>query len=264
MPHRTSFPLRFRHLAPAAALLWALGWNPSAARAHISLTYPGPRSASQKAGPCGEAGSTRGSAITVLEPGATITVRWDETIDHNAHYRIAFDADGEDDLVDVTADDDLYNSPGVLADGIADAVRGSYTQEVTLPDVECERCTLQLIQRMYGAGNYYQCADIALRRGAAATDGGTVTYDGGSALYDGGGTVAYDGGAGATDAAVANADGGSVTTGPPPSTIDRSMEGGCDIAAARTPGTSRPTPAWLLLAGAGLMLITGRRRPRSR
>ena len=48
-------------------------------------------------------------------------------------------------------------------------------EQVTLPDVECERCTLQLIQVMtdkapYGDGNdlYYQCADLALRADAPA------------------------------------------------------------------------------------------------
>src|SRR5690606_6077325 len=46
----------------------------------------------------------------------------------------------------------------------------------TLPDIECESCTLQVVQVMYdkkpyGDGNdlYYQCADIALRPGGGAS-----------------------------------------------------------------------------------------------
>jgi hypothetical protein len=72
--------------------------------------------------------------------------------------------------------DDTSGGPTVLVDGIPDrAGGGTDEQEVTLHDVECERCTLQLIQMMTdkppdGDGNdrYFQCADLALRAGAPA------------------------------------------------------------------------------------------------
>lgn len=52
-----------------------------------------------------------------------------------------------------------------------------------LPDVECDNCTLQAIQVMYdkppyvtpGNDLYYQCADLVLRRGVAATPVPTPT-----------------------------------------------------------------------------------------
>lgn len=169
--------------ALCAALGFAMVGAASPAHAHIAMTSPTPRTAEQKEGPCGLAGGSRGETVAVFEPGETIVVRWTETVNHTSHYRIAFDSDGDDDLVPPADRDDLYNSPAVLVDGIADAVGGSYEQEVTLPDVECERCTLQLIQMMYGSGNYFQCADIALRRGEGSpmADAGTEPSDAGGA-----------------------------------------------------------------------------------
>ncbi len=137
----------------------------SVAQAHITLRSPSPRTSSQKQGPCGSTGSTRGPAQT-YKPGETITVEWDETVDHVGHYRIAFDMDGDDDF-------DLPNNPQddfavTLVDQITDRSGGGrYTQEITFPNVECDNCTLQLIQVMtvnvpYNSF-YFQCADITLK-----------------------------------------------------------------------------------------------------
>ena len=144
----------------------------SDALAHIQLVYPPQRIDSQKTGPCGASGSTRGNTITELLPGATITVQWDETVDHPSHYRISFDMDGDDDFVDPATMDELSSNAAVLLDGIEDLSGGiprRYEQTITLPNVECTSCTLQLVQVMYdkepyGDGNdlYYQCADLVL------------------------------------------------------------------------------------------------------
>jgi hypothetical protein len=61
------------------------------------VVFPLKRTAEQKVGPCGGAGSLRNQAnVTEIEPGATIEVTWDETVEHPGHFRISFDADGED------------------------------------------------------------------------------------------------------------------------------------------------------------------------
>ncbi len=175
------------------------------AHAHITLLDPPPRTDQQKQGPCGTTDLPRGDTVAVYAPGDTITVMWDETIDHDAHYRIALDTDGDDDLVAPVGDDDLYNSPTVLVDGIPDERGGGrYTFDVILPDdVECERCVLQLIQVMYGAGNYFQCSDIAIRAGGGsapppdAGDAGAppgAEPDGGAVSRDTSPPPAYDGG----------------------------------------------------------------------
>lgn len=241
------------------AVLVLLAWTGRAA-AHITMLEPAPRTSAQKESPCGAAGSARGTRIAVFEPGQTITVSWNETVDHRGHYRIAFDTDGEDDFVDPTEREDLYNSPAVLVDDIADSIGGRYTQEITFPDVECERCTLQLIQVMYGSGNYYQCADIALRRGEApALDAGTPAIeDAGAATGDDAGplperdagpTVSVDGGPPAA--------GSDPAPGAPAVTDSGTVTGGCAI----TPRAPRVRSAWLAFA---LVLLVACRHARRR
>lgn len=154
--------MRFAPLFAAALLTSA-----APAFAHITLTSPKPRTIEQKQGPCGETGSTRGNVVATYKPGQTITVEWDETVDHGGHYRIAFDGDGDDALAFPAATSDP--APITLADPIGDHAPGHYTQQVTLPNMNCTNCTLQLIQLMSNIGTdappytyYYQCADIVL------------------------------------------------------------------------------------------------------
>jgi hypothetical protein len=134
------------------------------ASAHIEMTSPRPRSEAQKEGPCGATGSTRGTNVTTYRPGETITVEWDETVDHPGHYRIAFDDDGHDSFRLPNRPDD--NFPQTLADQIVDRGGGRYTQQITLPNMTCTNCTLQLIQVMTTSvpynSFYFQCADLVL------------------------------------------------------------------------------------------------------
>lgn len=161
-------------LALGAALVGA----PTIASAHIQLVYPPPRTLELKRGPCGAVNSTRGANVIVLEPGASIDVRWTETINHPGHYRISFDLDGQDFVVPPTATGSTEGMTNVLVDLIPDqtAPMAAYTRSITLPDMTCENCTLQVIQLMtdkppyttdaLSDDIYYQCADIALRRPA--------------------------------------------------------------------------------------------------
>lgn len=160
----------------------------SAALAHIQLDAPTVRYSNEfgevnKSCPCGDGagdsvcggGNTSDSdgrdegRATRLAPGSTITVRWRETVGHSGRFRVAFDDDG--------ADLDDFNA-NILAD-IADPSDGGGDRsvEVTLPDIECERCSLQLIQVMNGVtdtpvddptgdSTYFQCADLVLEVGA--------------------------------------------------------------------------------------------------
>jgi hypothetical protein len=153
---------------------------PAILAAHIALTAPTVRSTlSIKSPPCGDTTSVRGTAVTVLEPGAMLAVRWNETINHPGHYRISFDSDGQDFTIPLDFND-FTQTENVLLDNIADGT-SPYMSMVQLPNVACENCTLQLIQMMtdkppYGDGNdiYFQCADIALRTGGSTSpDAGT-------------------------------------------------------------------------------------------
>jgi Lytic polysaccharide mono-oxygenase, cellulose-degrading len=170
---RRGRPARARLRFALAACAAALGLGPAPASAHIQIGTPLQRDSEQKIGPCGGSNGVRGQNVCSYRPGATIQVTWDETIEHPGHFRISFDQDGEDDFVNPAGYEDFDTGPSVLLDNIPDRqVFGgdsSYSQQITLPNVECDNCTLQLIQVMtdkppYGDGNdiYYQCADIVL------------------------------------------------------------------------------------------------------
>lgn len=230
------------------------------AGAHIDMISPVPRHAGgteQKAGPCGVAGSVRGTNITTFAPGETITVTWNETVPHPGWYRISFDDNGDDGFIDPASIDDVNNSPTVLLDEITD-LDGlqSYTQEVTLPNIECDNCTLQLIQVMTdkqgdGWGNnefYYRCADLVLGMAPSTTSTTGVTSS----------SSTTGGAGGSTSASTGNGTGpGSVGAGPgaPPTPV----EAGCSVSSGAGGGSS-PSALWLLAAvGAGLVRLRRRR-----
>ena len=180
----------FRHAWGVRTLLVLLLLSGTAS-AHITMTAPPPRTLDNKAGPCGAAGSKRGTRVTTFAPGATITVEWDETVDHPGHYRIAFDNDGDDVFVNPNNPND--NFAFTLMEPIPDKAGGHYTQQITLPTAPCSNCTLQLMQIMttqvpYNSF-YYQCADIAIGEGGGdpggveppADSGGCSTGSGGGA-----------------------------------------------------------------------------------
>lgn len=167
---------------PLAATVAALTL-PGAALAHIELYSPTPRAtAGIKAGPCGDANSVRGAVVTVLEPGATVTVQWKETVPHPGHYRISFDEDGQDFGVPASFAD-FYSDGLVLLDDITDkAGTGQYSVDVVLPAITCDNCTLQLIQVMtdkvpYGNGDdlYFACSDLTLAVAEPTTEPPTDT-----------------------------------------------------------------------------------------
>ena len=153
----------------------ALALLSGTASAHITMTSPAPRTTENKTGPCGAAGSTRGTKIARFAPGEPITVEWDETVDHPGHYRIAFDDDGDDVFVNPNNPDD--NFAFTLMEPIPDRDGGHYAQSITLPATPCNNCTLQLMQIMTTQvpydSFYYQCADLTI--GTIGDGGGEIT-----------------------------------------------------------------------------------------
>jgi MYXO-CTERM domain-containing protein len=204
------------------------------ARAHISMVGTlQSRGGDEKEVPCDGAQSS--GPVYTFEPGATIKLELQESIPHPSYFRIAFDHDGQDNFVEpksidpkdvdpsrpcpYNADDqcgpgksDYCNvksttgGPAVLWDNLdphsASESQGSYTWTIALPNVECETCTLQVIQVMedtvHGAycpagscatectsiipgvslcsdGSaqdvYHRCINIKLKRGAGNTPG---------------------------------------------------------------------------------------------
>jgi hypothetical protein len=151
--------MRFSPVVLGLAVALALvALSPVEAHAHLGLNSPTSRYGPDvlKTGPCGTAGGVRTDRVTYYEPGETIEVRWDEYVDHPGHYRIAFDDDGDDDFVDPATMMEFYSNDTVLLDEITDkdGGQGDYVATVTLPDVICDNCTLQVIQVMYDKPPY--------------------------------------------------------------------------------------------------------------
>jgi predicted carbohydrate-binding protein with CBM5 and CBM33 domain len=171
----------------ASIIVGLLLAHAATAHAHIALTFPTPRTTDQKAGPCGATGSTRGTKIATFQPGQTITVEWDETVDHPGHFRIAFDEDGNDVFQNPQRSNDNY--PSTLVDQITDKSGGHYSQQITLPNKPCTNCTLQLMQIMTTVepynSFYYQCADIVISGDAEPTE--PTETDGGCGAGSGAG-----------------------------------------------------------------------------
>ena len=147
---------------------------------HVAMFEQGQLGADTKKGVCGNPDGVPTGAVFTYKPGETITVSLAEYIRHPGYFRIAFDAEGYDDFVDPrwivaldpegraggcpidgsdqcrigdqATEGDFFNNDTVLMDNLNPHVRetaqASYTWEVTLPEVECDNCTLQIIQVM--------------------------------------------------------------------------------------------------------------------
>lgn len=276
---------------------------PAPAQAHISLERGGTHKsrygeANQKEGVCGRVNGKRGTNIYTYEPGQTITVKVAEFVPHPSYYRVAFDNDGDDGFLDPRSikpidstrrcpynewdqcgKSDFYNNETVLPglDNIyphrrADAK--TLTIEVKLPNVECDNCTLQVIQVMedtvHGAYNtspenpdgsledvYHQCIDLVLKRKpgskppAAAVDASTPKPD---AQVGDGGVVApetrsADGGAGKPLASVFGEEGKSESE-------EAEVSEGCSLSSSPS---STQSVGWLLLA-LGALVSRSRKR----
>jgi uncharacterized protein (TIGR03382 family) len=169
----------------AATALTLLGSN--LAHAHIHLTSPLARTDSmtgdQKDQHCGVNGQVRNAArVTTYKPGETITVTWLETINHPGYYRIAFQPNGDVFGIPAAGNGPPAGFPSVDETGLTDATGaiiladripdGMLSTQITLPNMECNNCTLQFIQVMTDkppyttAANsddiYFNCADITL------------------------------------------------------------------------------------------------------
>ncbi|MDB4964436.1 MAG: hypothetical protein JWN44_125 [Myxococcales bacterium] len=264
----------------------------SSAGAHISLEQGGTHmsrsgDANLKQGPCGLTGSTRGTHVYTYAPGATIVVSVVETITHPSYFRFAFDTDGDDgfkepasikpidpkrkcpiDSGDHCGAADFYNSPEVLPnmDNLNAHLAGSgtpkYTFGVTLPNVECANCTLQIIQVMEddlfhgdydptpGVGVediYHQCIDITLKAGAPMTnvDGGVPTFP----------DMAVTGGGGSGGSGGSGGGGGTGSSG------GTTGKGGCAMSGAADPASMPALLSMLsLLALISCARVARRRR----
>jgi hypothetical protein len=150
----------------------------------------------------------------------------------------------------------------VGAEVLAYVADGEVSASITVPNVNCENCTLQVIQFMTdklgdNADNeiYYQCADITITGAAAGGAGGAGGGGGGGAGGGGAGGGSAGGGVGGVGGAVGGAAGaaggpggaagGNAGPGGAAGTAGVSTAGtggtvatGGQVATAGTPGTT--------------------------
>jgi hypothetical protein len=177
-----------------AALL--LATIPTIAYAHFRLIEPASwliedqRGDPQKSGPCGGSNTDYGKpsyAVTQAIGGSKLHLKIQETIYHPGHYRVALAVNSPTELpVDpkaTTTDTDRgpqsvsaeIQDPvqmPVLADGLfvhAAKSDAPFETDVTVPNINCKRCTLQVIQFMeqHGVNNpgmftYHHCATLQI------------------------------------------------------------------------------------------------------
>jgi MYXO-CTERM domain-containing protein len=220
--------MRRRALFCISAFLFAVA--PSTASAHFYIDYPdagyyaGPSPVPwwhedslglpQKLGPCGDedvatdAGGGPTYVITPFVGGQTITLQWTEVISHTGWFRIALAANRSDFVnppVQIaangnSADAGIEDPPvaPVLADGVYKHTIGAAKTwppyQLTLPNISCAKCTIQIIQVMLdhpsnlgvlpgGGPNpdgflYHHCIDISIAAtglDAGLTSGGSTS-----------------------------------------------------------------------------------------
>jgi hypothetical protein len=146
----------------------------------------------QKAAPCGVSETTKvtlSDKITPMVGGSSLHIAVKETIYHPGHYRIALSVldrkelpadpeavtrEGTRGPISVSGKIDPNPKPPVLADGLFKhserPTPGSlWETDVKLPNINCDKCTVQVIQFMEEHGlnkegefTYHHCADLKI------------------------------------------------------------------------------------------------------
>jgi len=171
---------------------------PSAASPHFYLLEPtnlleqNEVGDPQKLAPCGGRSTDPGmpsNAVTQARGGDMLHIKIRETVFHPGHYRVALAVMSRDELpkdpvtttrdsargpMSVSAAVDPTPKPPVLADGLfAHTVRpapGTFHEaDIRMPNINCERCTLQVIMWMGehalnadGDYSYHHCAEVKI------------------------------------------------------------------------------------------------------
>ncbi len=260
--------MRASHTLIALASGLPLLLGAGTASAHLNLVSPTPRLQGEAGGtqlktkPCGQTTNARtADKVTTFTPGQKVDIKIKEYINHPGYFAVAFDPDGDNDFpfpranmdkINATTDDPkaMFPLSATVLGLRTDKEKDCYTENnathectisITIPNMTCSNCTLQVTQFMYDKlGDnqdneyYYQCADIKIEGavGGSGSGGSAGAAAGGAA--GAAGSSATGGTAGAATAGAA----GTSTGGTPAST------GGTPTTTAgttMTAGTS-PTP----------------------
>jgi hypothetical protein len=186
---------------PKLAVFLAAGILAPLASAHFKLSEPASWITEndlgdpQKLGPCGGTSANAGTvtnAVTKVQGGQKLHLKWNETVYHPGHYRIALSVNSRAEL---PADPPVQTKDGdkgpqsvsaavqnpvkvpVLVDNLfphdmrppAGTAVPTWETDVALPNITCAKCTLQIVQFMAehglnkdGGYFYHHCADLQI------------------------------------------------------------------------------------------------------
>jgi len=143
----------------------------------------------QKLGPCGGTSANAGTptnAVTKVKGGQKLHIKVQETVYHPGHYRVALAGSHADLPADPpTTTRDTEKGPWsvsapimnpakapVLADGLfahTARVTEAFEADVAIPNINCEKCTMQITQFMAEHGKnkdgdytYHHCAELQI------------------------------------------------------------------------------------------------------
>jgi hypothetical protein len=156
------------------------------AQAHFALLQPASAVSIEDGGkgvpPCGEGPDS--NVVTDVLGGHPIAIRLNEFVYHPGHYRFALSVNSRAELPpdpDVVAADGISVSAAiqnpvkipVLADGMfahTAPPNGDWQTTLTVPNLNCDKCTLQIIEFMAEHGSnvgggyfYHHCSDLRIR-----------------------------------------------------------------------------------------------------
>lgn len=131
-------------------------------KAGSAVSPPRDLSSGLKTPPCG--GASRTTTPKSYRPGQAIAVEFEETINHPGYFEVYLLGENETPLSGFTSPlvtvNDTQNNP------IVEGRNHLYTANINLPNVYCEKCSLQLVQVMTEnpdfPSRYYSCSDIRL------------------------------------------------------------------------------------------------------
>ena len=154
----------------------------AAAQAHFALLQPPSALSTENGGkgapPCGEGNESR--IVTSAQGGRAIAIRLTEFVFHPGHYRFALSVNSRSELppdpgvvedgdgISISAAIQNPATAPILADGVflhSTPPNGDWQMELTLPNLNCEKCTLQISEFMAEHGApffYHHCADLKI------------------------------------------------------------------------------------------------------
>ncbi len=113
--------------------------------------------ANLKSGVCG--GIPKGTPVATFNTGQTITVQWEETINHPGYFEFYLSSDNDQTFTLLTTVPDTQNNRNDLPH--------RYQVDIQLPQgLNCDNCTLRMIQQMTedpaNPRPYFSCSDIRI------------------------------------------------------------------------------------------------------